>query len=354
MTTPRKSGQLLPQLDSARGHGGSVDAAQGSQMSSGRRSSAPKAALPPDFLAEFGNSVGSDWQVQSPQEVLQEAKENVRRRRPGEELLDDHQLELLSRPQDKSHRGCHIILPDNRVRAMEDQLSARVRARLLDEGKGPMETPRAPRPQRRRPQAESRPRAPPKPRTPWYLPPTQWFNKEGTGENDEGGGGFPYDGRYKAAEQDGAEGGPLSQKEKDSLQIVEAYKQYMKEDKRMVVKCQDADEAAKMLTGEYEEQAPTQQDRGFPVRPIYKKAAGRAEVFLAYWEGRDGIPEGWRFSNKLGVSSANERPVQVYGLSMSAGEQPPVSGWRIPWDSSQVRTTFQVKEKPQRKPAFLQ
>ncbi|CAK0846508.1 unnamed protein product, partial [Prorocentrum cordatum] len=240
-----------------------------------------------------------------------------------------------------------------------DQLSARVRARLLDQiGSGPSEPPRAPRPPRRRPQADSRPRAPPKPRTPWYLPPDKWFSKEASGETGEGGSvGFPYDGRYNARtaalDQDGgAEGGPPSQREKESLQIVEAYRQYMREEnKRMVVKCQDGDEAAKSLAGEYEEQGVPQLDRR-----VYKKAvaAGRGEVFLAYWDGRDGTAEGWRFSSRVGGNQPTERPVQLYAVCPSDSAAPPGAGWRVPWDAAAPRPGFQVKEKPQRKPAFLQ
>lgn len=305
-----------------------------------------KTAVSDQYLDPGGG--GNDWQVQSPEDILIHAEELVHRRRPAWGTLDDSLLVARQDFKDRSSGGCHIILPDNRVRAMEDQLSQRVRAQLLGE-QGPEMTPLAPKPIRRRKEADSRPRAPPKPRTPWYLPAEKWFSKEASGEDAEKGGGFPYDGRYnarQAAEEEGnVDGGPPSQKEKDSLQIVEAYKQYMKEDKRMVAKCQDVDEAVRALTGEYAEQkgGSSKDDR-----KVYKKAAGRAgEVFLSYWGGKDGHPYGWWFSSKHHGGTP-------YAYCPSDASSPPMSNWRVPWDEPSVRLSFQVKEKSQRKPAFLQ
>ncbi|CAJ1416108.1 unnamed protein product [Effrenium voratum] len=57
------------------------------------------------------------------------------------------------------------------------------------------------------------------------------------------------------------------------------------------------------------------------------------EVFLYYWDNRDGPNfEGWWFGNKLGGT-------QVWSHCADRGLAPPAGGWKIPWDG-QVRATL--------------
>mmetsp|Transcript_63686 Transcript_63686/g.177113 ORF Transcript_63686/g.177113 Transcript_63686/m.177113 type:complete len:1974 (+) Transcript_63686:72-5993(+) len=80
------------------------------------------------------------------------------------------------------------------------------------------------------------------------------------------------------------------------------------------------------LVGEYAEQGT---NHG---RKVYKKSglasAGqeKVDVFLYFWDNRDGPAfSGWWFGNEVGGA-------QVWSRSQQTTQQPPKSGWSIPWD----------------------
>merc|ERR1719413_268132 len=89
----------------------------------------------PSIFGSSGDPSATDWEVQSPEAIIQEVKQRVHERKPWRHELDESVLERRrqNERQGRLERGYHIILPDNRVRAMEDQLSKRVRAQLLGE-----------------------------------------------------------------------------------------------------------------------------------------------------------------------------------------------------------------------------
>jgi len=187
-----------------------------------------------------------DWEVQSPEDILKEVRRAVLDRRPWhrEEDLDDAFLERRRR-NERGDGGFHIILPDNRVRAVEDQLGSRVRAELL--GEDAVEPVAPPLPRRPGRPEDGRPKGPRRHRNPWYLPATHWYDPEAQKDpNAERGGGFPYDSQILSGGEaepphveeqerggDAGSGGDgpvraLTRRDKETLQIIDAYKQYMK------------------------------------------------------------------------------------------------------------------------------
>jgi len=192
---------------------------------------------------------GKEWQVQSKEDILQDVKKAVLERRPWhrEEDLDDAFLERRRRSERelRGDSGIHIILPDNRVRAMEDQLGSRIRAELLGEEEGFEHAVSAPSCLRRADESRAKAKAARRPRNPWYLPASYWYNPEALKDpSAERGGGFPYDSQIlpkdqvesRDAEEQEREDSPggegrvraLTRREKETLQIVEAYKAYIK------------------------------------------------------------------------------------------------------------------------------
>eukprot|EP00929_Paragymnodinium_shiwhaense_P052532 TRINITY_DN26314_c0_g1_i2.p1 TRINITY_DN26314_c0_g1~~TRINITY_DN26314_c0_g1_i2.p1 ORF type:complete len:2040 (+),score=823.72 TRINITY_DN26314_c0_g1_i2:119-6238(+) len=106
------------------------------------------------------------------------------------------------------------------------------------------------------------------------------------------------------------------------------------------VSCQgeDADDVVgRTLVGDYAEYGSNHN------RKYYRKPQGgvdTVEVFLYYWDGRDGPAfKGWWFGNKLGGS-------QVWSHNTSEAQVPPQSGWKIPWDGA-IRPGMQVTPKGQ-------
>mmetsp|Transcript_19040 Transcript_19040/g.38446 ORF Transcript_19040/g.38446 Transcript_19040/m.38446 type:complete len:276 (-) Transcript_19040:101-928(-) len=186
-----------------------------------------------------------DWQVQSQDEIIKEVRQFVQAQKPWREEFDESVLERRreAERQERVDRGFMIILPDNRVRAIDTHLSARVHAQLLGEEEVPEPAPLPP-PRPRRQDDSKKPRTARKFRNPWYLPPSSWFSNNAA--HDPGAhqdGSFPYDTQIFRSEsasyagggigqsEDGEAGdGPhrLTQREKETLQIVEAYKQHMK------------------------------------------------------------------------------------------------------------------------------
>ncbi|CAK8997915.1 unnamed protein product, partial [Durusdinium trenchii] len=97
---------------------------------------------------------------------------------------------------DSADGGCHIILPDNRVVAVESQLSRRLVDELL--GNAPKLQLMVP-PERAKSKGDEvylgeSQKSPRKMRNPWYLPPKVWYSGEmGKDPNEDLGLGFPYD-----------------------------------------------------------------------------------------------------------------------------------------------------------------
>merc|ERR1712217_321245 len=139
-----------------------------------------------------GDPNATDWEVQPPEAIIQEVKQRVHERKPGRHELDESVLERRRQNdrQGRLDRGYHIILPDNRVRAMEDQLSRRVRAQLLDEDPEPQ--PIAPT-KKNSQEEELAKKGRRKVRNPWYQPAHTWYCKATKDMGVERGGGFPYD-----------------------------------------------------------------------------------------------------------------------------------------------------------------
>lgn len=91
------------------------------------------------FDADISELLASkdDWSVQEPKQIIQEAKKSVQVRKPWR---IDEAIEVKREPEDVDG-GCHIILPNNRVVAVESQLSRRLVDELL--GNVPRETKKA-------------------------------------------------------------------------------------------------------------------------------------------------------------------------------------------------------------------
>lgn len=91
------------------------------------------------------------------------------------------------------------------------------------------------------------------------------------------------------------------------------------------------------LLGDYVEKGVNHGRKFFQKTPN-KSSGDLVEVFLYYWDNRDGPNfEGWWFGNKLGGT-------QVWSHCADKGLVPPSLGWKIPWDG-QVRPTLQVGPK---------
>lgn len=91
------------------------------------------------------------------------------------------------------------------------------------------------------------------------------------------------------------------------------------------------------IIGEYSEDGV---DHG---RPSFKKktrANGGIDVFVYYWDERDGEAwNGWWFANKVGGD-------QILVRNGSAEAKPPADGWTIPWYDSEVETDLTIVRGP--------
>lgn len=166
-----------------------------------------------------------EWEVQSPEQILEEVRQVVQARKPWRQLPDDSLLEK-KRLVDC---GAHIPLPDNRVRLCEDQLSLRTQCELLD-----MEMPPYPIPPMR-PQKSKTKGSPRKVQNPWYLPPKKWYSglQDKTDNPEERSPDFPYaNAIYNLSEppkkDESADAKQLPQINKETHSMVESYKQFMK------------------------------------------------------------------------------------------------------------------------------
>lgn len=180
-----------------------------------------KLATVSNFTPQFTED--DHWEVQSPEQILEEVKQVVQGRKPWRERPDDSLLEKKS----KMDRGSHIPLPDIRVRLMEDELSLRVRCELLDEEMPP------PSPPKWQPKAKAK--ATRKVQNPWYLPAKSWFLQDNADNPEEGNANFPYANVvYRLSDSDA----PQTQEQidlqqsamlhKETLGMIDAYKHFMK------------------------------------------------------------------------------------------------------------------------------
>lgn len=169
---------------------------------------------------------GDNWDIQTPDEIIQDVTQYVHARKPWRQWLDDSFLERKHNERlDRLERGFHIILPDNRVRVMEDELSFRVRCSLLDMDPEDVEPPR---PQPRRVE-KSKPKKHKRPENPWYLEPHRWFlpKDQLNAENTEKPNSFPYaNAILNVPSQPKPE---LTTFQKENIGIVEPYKAWMKD-----------------------------------------------------------------------------------------------------------------------------
>jgi len=202
------------------------------------------------------------WQLQ---EIIQEGRKAIEDRRlwltkPLNDGRDDDILQRR-RPGEENHAGSsyYIVLPENGVPAVEAFLSSRVRAELLNEefaAEQPLQEPlHSPG---RFLEDDSRAKQRTRPRNPWYLPPSAWYSGAAPGSpSSDGRAGSQLDdiagsGREEDSEDSDSsddEPGSLSQEEKeeseerrrkkerpraltqlekDTLPIVEAYRQSLK------------------------------------------------------------------------------------------------------------------------------
>jgi hypothetical protein len=163
---------------------------------------------------------GDEWEVQSPEQILEEVRQTVQTRKPWRELADDSLLEKKSLVD----KGAHIPLPDIRVRLMEDELSLRVRCELLDEPIPPLA------PVKKSPKIK--PKETRKVQTPWYIPAKKWYELQDKSENpEEGSANFPYANliwNLSDKKEEPSEAKQLAQFNKETLSMVESYKQFMK------------------------------------------------------------------------------------------------------------------------------
>lgn len=178
--------------------------------------------LPAALGVRHSTDSEGELQVQSVEEIIGLARRQVQARKPWREEIDDAILEKRRQAdlQERVDRSHLIILPDNRVRTMDTQLSRRVRAQLLGE-EDAGEAQQAPL-TRKREEVKANPR---RVRNPWYLPPSEWFASKVAKDTAEREGANVH-----VEVQEIAEDVPrrLTQREKETLPIVEAYRQHMK------------------------------------------------------------------------------------------------------------------------------
>mmetsp|Transcript_84651 Transcript_84651/g.229729 ORF Transcript_84651/g.229729 Transcript_84651/m.229729 type:complete len:291 (-) Transcript_84651:71-943(-) len=205
----------------------------------------------PSMLGLMGKDMNaSKWEVQSKDDIIKEVRQHVHAQKPWREHIVDIDFDRrrAHERQERMDRGFLIIMPDNRVRAMDTMISARVRAQIFDDEEEPdlASSSRRGFSARRRKERlapeDNKPKGPRRPRNPWYLPPSSWHSKQSAKDMGDGETGrFPYDteilrnqgvlgGAHGDREDDVDESRPpkVSELEKESLQIVEAYKQHMK------------------------------------------------------------------------------------------------------------------------------
>jgi hypothetical protein len=97
-------------------------------------------------------------------------------------------------------------------------------------------------------------------------------------------------------------------------------------------KLPNADMNVKKLLGNYAEEGA---NHG---RKVYK-LAGFAQVYLFYWDARDGADSsGWWFGSKPGTAGT-----EFFARAVSTGQVPPTIGWRCPWDKPPTANVLVVE-----------
>lgn len=193
-------------------------------------------------------TASEEWNVQSVEEIIKEVRRSVQARKPWREEVDEAQLEQQrkSERQVDNDRGYHIILPDNRIRAIEDQLDRRLRAQLLGEDVGEDQEKEltkdtqsqsggrddAKAKAKAKPAKAAKPQGPKRVRNPWYIDPQIWFSGEvGKDPNEMSSGGFPYDTLILG--DAAAQAAPPSAEElelrrdKENTQIIDGYRKHL-------------------------------------------------------------------------------------------------------------------------------
>lgn len=218
----------------------------------------------------FSHTVDTDWKVREVSEILADVRQFVHEQKPWRPPLDDSILEKKVRDKRlEPHDSCLIILPDNRVQNMEDRLSLRVRAELLNEPLPPtgstdaLDDSLSAMPSTNHlgtskltsETSNSGAAVRKKIRNPWYMNPKDWHNKADP-RLIQKKDGLPYmpaelamqfaqDGGRQAqagnSNSGGQQGGaldkkevgegdseyrPLTQREKESLPIINDYKEH--------------------------------------------------------------------------------------------------------------------------------
>lgn len=182
-------------------------------------------------VAPDSSNNAEDWAVQNPKDIIMEVVQCVHERKPWRPKLDDSILnQKHNERQDRQDRGFHIILPDNRVRVMEDELSFRVRCSLLDIDPSEAEQPAPPSRSDKSKAKNSRMR-----QNPWYLKPGRWYSpseKLKLENNEEDRNDFPYANVILNLQEEPIREGekkvekpPLTTFQKENLDM---YKAYMK------------------------------------------------------------------------------------------------------------------------------
>jgi hypothetical protein len=193
--------------------------------------------LPKDFDSAGGLSEDG-LAVSSPEMILKDVKKYVRERKPWLQEVDDALLDRR-RKEERTDPGCLIILPDNRVRSVDDQLNRRIKAMLLgEEATEAIHT--APKEADKKKEQQRR-----KIRNPWYVSPNHWYSEKALMGSDEQDDGFPYDNLQKATsatdemnadakefidqteEKEGGKPHRLTPYEKEALGLCDKFRQYV-------------------------------------------------------------------------------------------------------------------------------
>lgn len=113
---------------------------------------------------------------------------------------------------------------------------------------------------------------------------------------------------------------------------------------RVSTQSKQDDVGIQTLVGDYQEKGT---NHGKKFYQKSQKISGHedVEVFLYYWDGRDG-PEfsGWWFGDQVGGS-------QVWARCVGAGPQPPKIGWKVPWDCERAEPGALLVEPQTASPA---
>mmetsp|Transcript_65838 Transcript_65838/g.122836 ORF Transcript_65838/g.122836 Transcript_65838/m.122836 type:complete len:270 (-) Transcript_65838:81-890(-) len=190
-STPRGSSKsLLPDIRGSTPRGSSKSVTDGSTLPVPEvavRDSSKQSSRSATSQGEVDLDV-TEPQVQTTEEIRNEVRKLVHSRKPWRGEYDEAVLEERSHMEreDVIDRSFHIILPDNRVRAVEDRLSRRIRAQLLGEPEPIPEGTTL----RFGASAVALPKRTQKPRNPWYLPAHKWYSGANGSDVIEDGSGM--------------------------------------------------------------------------------------------------------------------------------------------------------------------